>query len=104
MINYSRIGEILVSMGFVTSEQLNEALYLQTVNPHLKLGELLISLQYITPDVLKIALQKQSKIKTNPGICFDIAINFHKASLKEFSKQLQTVRSLSEQLGEKVNA
>ncbi|MBR4984990.1 MAG: type II secretion system ATPase GspE [Proteobacteria bacterium] len=42
-----RIGEILVSHGYITSEQLNEALAAQTSESGKKLGEKLIELKYV---------------------------------------------------------
>ncbi|MBQ8035407.1 MAG: hypothetical protein IJ268_00275, partial [Proteobacteria bacterium] len=43
----SRIGEILVSHGFITNEQLNEALVAQDAEPGKRLGEKLVELKYV---------------------------------------------------------
>lgn len=52
------IGELLVSRGFVTREQVESALYIQSDKPHLRLGEILLSMGLISIEQLDSILQQ----------------------------------------------
>lgn len=52
------IGELLVSKGYVTSEQVNSALMVQSDKPHLRIGEILLSMGLITIEQLDSILSK----------------------------------------------
>lgn len=51
-----RIGDVLISRGFLTDEQLGSALQVQKADNSKRLGEVLIAMGYITEDQLLIAL------------------------------------------------
>lgn len=53
------IGQILVSLGFVTISQVNEARRRQMAQPRIPLGEHLVTLGYITSAQLLEALSEQ---------------------------------------------
>jgi len=57
----SRIGELLLKHGIVTEEQLNEALRLQETS-NKRLGEILIELGYVSSDDLHWMLSEQANI------------------------------------------
>jgi len=61
MAKYKRIGEILVSEGMVTPEQLEEAVKLQSKEGG-RLGDILIRLGYVTEEQILSALSKQLHI------------------------------------------
>jgi type IV pilus assembly protein PilB len=53
-----KLGEILVSRGLITADQLKEALELQKKDPRL-IGELLVELKYVTQESIAWALTVQ---------------------------------------------
>jgi len=57
----SRIGELLLELGIVTEEQLNEALQLQETG-NKRLGEILIELGYVSSDDLHWMLSEQANM------------------------------------------
>ncbi len=57
-----KLGEILLSTGLITKENLNEALVLQKQTGE-KLGNILVNLGYITEEVLLSILAKQQEIE-----------------------------------------
>ena len=59
----ARIGEILVSYGLVTQEQVEEALSIKKKNEKKKIGELLIELGYISEENLLAALATKFRIQ-----------------------------------------
>ncbi|MFH1772457.1 MAG: ATPase, T2SS/T4P/T4SS family [Candidatus Omnitrophota bacterium] len=61
MSRYKRLGDILISEGIITSEQLNESISLQEKEEG-RLGEVLIKLGYVTEEQIVIALSKQLSI------------------------------------------
>ena len=55
-----RLGQMLLQLGEVTEEQLEQALALQAVSPtHHRLGELLVALGFVTHQQIKRALANQ---------------------------------------------
>lgn len=54
-------GEMLVNEGYITHEQLNEAIELKDAN-HIKLGKALLELKYVSEDVLVKVLSKQLRV------------------------------------------
>jgi len=58
---YKRLGEILISEGMVTAEQIKEAISLQSKKGG-KLGEVLVKLGYIEEEQIVYALSKQLSI------------------------------------------
>src|SRR5207244_8269843 len=48
-----RLGDMLLSSGVVTREQLEQALALQRTSPGRRIGELLTSLGLLSPDALR---------------------------------------------------
>jgi len=58
MARYKKLGEILVSEGMITNEQLQEAVKVQYKEGG-KLGEILIKLGYVTEEQIVVALSKQ---------------------------------------------
>ena len=77
------LSEILLEMGFVHQEQINEALELQKVRPK-RLDELLLDLGYVEEDHLLEALGRQFDIpfeqnilsQAEPGLTTKVPINF----------------------------
>ena len=55
----NQIGHILVDLGYVNAEHVNEARRKQMVYPELKLGEILIGMGILTPEQLEKGLQLQ---------------------------------------------
>lgn len=53
------LGEILLEAGYITQEQLENALKIQKENKKKKLGQVLVELKYITPNDICIALATQ---------------------------------------------
>lgn len=76
MGRYKKIGDILVSEGIITEEQIKEAILIQA-NQGGKLGEILVRVGYISQEQIVIALSKQlaipyislasGKLKPTPG-------------------------------------
>ena len=60
--NQIKIGEVLKNQGFLTDDQLEEALVLQKTNKSKRLGEILLDNEYITEDQLLIAISKRLHI------------------------------------------
>jgi hypothetical protein len=55
-----KIGQLLVSQGFVTDEQIEQALGLQAVNPDsTRIGDLLIEVGYVTREQIQDAVNAQ---------------------------------------------
>jgi hypothetical protein len=55
-----RIGQLLVSQGYVTNEQIEQALGLQAVNPEsARIGDLLIDVGYVTREQIQDAVNAQ---------------------------------------------
>jgi type IV pilus assembly protein PilB len=61
MARYKRLGDILISEGVITEEQLKEAISLQEKEGK-KIGEILVKLGYISEEQIVIALSKQLSI------------------------------------------
>jgi len=59
----ARLGDLLVSNGVITENQLQEALEMQR-NTHQKLGEILVQLEYVQEDQLTTVLSDQLGIPT----------------------------------------
>lgn len=57
--NQIKIGEVLKQQGFLTEEQLSEALAIQKTVKNKRLGEILLENNYITEDQLILALSKR---------------------------------------------
>lgn len=55
------LGEILVNLGFLNLNQVNEARRKQMKNPNVLLGEYLVELGYVTPKQLLDALNRQTE-------------------------------------------
>lgn len=60
-LQHFRIGDILLQNGYVTEEQLQEALEIQTENGA-RLGDILLEKEYVTEDVILSALSAQLDI------------------------------------------
>lgn len=56
-----RIGEILCDLGFLTWDQLEEALELQKAKPLVFIGECLQDKGYLSASQLELGLRKQSE-------------------------------------------
>ena len=54
-----KLGELLILHGFISEEQLRQALEAQKAQPHKKLGEVLVEMGYISVAVLAEILTKQ---------------------------------------------
>jgi type IV pilus assembly protein PilB len=61
MARYKRLGDILISEGIITEDQLKEAISLQEREGK-KIGEILVNLGYVTEEQIVIALSKQLSI------------------------------------------
>lgn len=61
--NQIRIGDILINQGYLTEDQLGEALIIQKTNKNKRLGEILLDNDYITEDQLMIAISKRLNIE-----------------------------------------
>ena len=59
----SRIGHILVDLGYLKEEHVNEARRKQMVYPELKLGEILIGMNVLTSEQLEKGLKVQEMEK-----------------------------------------
>lgn len=77
-----KLGELLVNRGYITEDQLKEALVLQK----LKIGELLLHLGYITEAQLKEALRLQ---KMQPKKLGEILIELGYASSGQVRQALE---------------
>lgn len=55
----NQIGHILVDLGYLKVEHVNEARRKQMAYPELKLGEILIGMGILTPEQLEKGLQLQ---------------------------------------------
>ena len=55
----NQIGHILVDLGYLKEEHVNEARRKQMAYPELKLGEILIGMNILTPEQLEKGLQLQ---------------------------------------------
>ncbi len=62
------LGKILVLEGFITNQQLFEALQEQKKSSTTKVGDLLVEMGYITGDQLDAALKKQGQANKTDGI------------------------------------
>lgn len=62
------LGKILVVEGFITNQQLYEAIKEQKDDPDTKIGDILIKLGHLTLDQLKTALAKQKEDKSIPSL------------------------------------
>ncbi|TRX02650.1 chemotaxis protein CheA [Candidatus Methylobacter oryzae] len=63
-----RLGEILVSCGTLTAEELNTMLRLQAQHggePQRPIGEVLVEQHLVSPPVVEAALEKQQQVKDN---------------------------------------
>jgi len=59
----NQIGHILVDLGYVNVEHVNEARRKQMAYPELKLGEILVGMEVITPEQLEKGLKVQEMEK-----------------------------------------
>ena len=59
-----RLGQLLVTAGQITPEQLQNALTQQQLSPHKKIGELLIEAGHVTPEQVTHGLKLQHKLLT----------------------------------------
>lgn len=60
MANQKQLGELLVERGYLSEEQLAEAVGIQKrANETRRLGEILVSRGYVTPSQIQIALARQ---------------------------------------------
>lgn len=57
-----KLGELLISLGIITQEQLNHALNIQSLYPEKRLGEILVQLGYITENDIEKGLTLQQKL------------------------------------------
>ena len=57
-----RLGEVLVDSGYLSEEQLEQALSVQKTSNGKKLGDILLDLGIITENQLADALQKRLKV------------------------------------------
>lgn len=58
-----KIGEMLISEGIITTEQLDKALAIQKDNPSQMIGEILLELGYIDVDKFTQILDRQLREK-----------------------------------------
>ncbi|MGR3317085.1 MAG: hypothetical protein ACUZ8O_01205 [Candidatus Anammoxibacter sp.] len=61
----TKIGEILVSEGFVSADTLNKALEKKHLYPRVMIGDILVLMGHLTTDKLHRALEIQKKGKVN---------------------------------------
>ncbi len=61
------IGEILISKGYATPKQLKEALIKQKSYPRTLLGDILVLMRYISSDQLKHAVSIQNELAQQPA-------------------------------------
>jgi len=57
------IGQILADLGYLNLNQVNEARRKQMAYPHLKLGEILVCMNFLTSEELENGLQIQKKVE-----------------------------------------
>ena len=57
------IGNILVGLGHINLEQVNEALRKQAAYPVLKLGEILVAMKVLSPKQLERGLALQERVR-----------------------------------------
>ncbi len=97
----ARIGSLLVAEGFITREQLEEALRIQRNNFRTKrnykyLGQILVEKKYLDPDQLQFVIHKHGK-QTRIG---DILLRCGAITKKEFESALVEQQESGERLGE----
>lgn len=61
------LGKILVVKKFITNAQLAEALKTQREKNSIKIGDLMVSLGYLAEEQLELAIKKQKKLKNSNG-------------------------------------
>lgn len=65
--DFSSFGNVLVNMGLLTKEDLFGLLSIQQQSKEIKIGELAIRYGFITEQQLKDAVELQNKIRTTKG-------------------------------------
>lgn len=85
----SRLGQILVSKGLISSAQLDQAIHLQLSNG-LRLGETLIAQGWISERQLKRALKKQNNLRLAATLVAALLGPFQMASADLQRQQLPT--------------
>lgn len=82
------LGEILIEAGYITPDQLEDALEIQQENRKKKLGEILVELKYVTPSDICIALASQFHFPwvdlSNVKIPQDMATVLPEAVMREY--------------------
>jgi len=97
----TKLGSLLVAEGFITPEQLEEALRIQRVLSKNKkkyryLGQILVEKNYLDPDQLQFVMHKHGK-QTRIG---DILLRCGAITEKEFKIALKEQEESGERLGE----
>ena len=97
----TKLGTLLVEEGFITSEQLEEALRIQRVLSKNKkkykyLGQILVEKNYLDPDQLQFVMHKHGK-QTRIG---DILLRCGAITQQEFEIALKEQQESGERLGE----
>ena len=67
-----RLGELLLSLGYLEEEHLTEALELQRLRPHSRIGEILMDLGYAQEDHVLEALSEQFGIPFEKDISGEV--------------------------------
>lgn len=78
----TKLGEILLKKGILTSEQLEEVLEIQKLKPNLFLGDILIKKGLLSEDVIVKVLISQAgipranldRIQLDPALSLDIPL------------------------------
>jgi hypothetical protein len=91
---HSRLGQILINKGLITSAQLDAAIKVQLVS-HKRLGEVLIEQGLLTQKQLSKALKKQSKLRLAATLVAALMSPFQMASAD--IQRLQPPSSISRQ-------
>lgn len=91
---HSRLGQILLSKGLITSAQLDAAIKVQLVR-HLRLGEVLIEQGLLTQKQLSKALNRQSKLRLAATLVAALLSPFQTASAD--LQRLQPASDLGQQ-------
>jgi len=57
MSNFKRVGEFLVENGIITEDQLRASLELQKDNPQTAIGQIMVTLGYVSKEELIMAME-----------------------------------------------
>jgi len=63
VFNNVRLGDLLINLGYINQEQLDQALAFQKENRGKRLGEILVEMNFITEEQMLQALAKRTELE-----------------------------------------